>query len=298
MKVWPIITLVGLFYGSFYADGMSVPRESNTHSRHHRSEFDPDDFTSNLPHRPATIAYRQFFELMMAQETEWTNNPHGDKQTTTGDTHDLVDDDPGKKMFWHTIWNPLDPIPFTGWGDPNPTPNPQFPIYNPQQFTNCCGNLAPAPIQDPPNITTDITHIPGVNDGLTGEQIKALNNITVTTGVGGVQTITSMPCETIIVNGVCPAPCKGNDDPLCKDDDDGGIPVTLKPPVIGGGPDPVGGGTGPLAGGGSGSGFGGGSIGSGGAVGTVPETGTWLMSLIGFTLLGAIGVLRRGKVPA
>ena len=99
--------------------------------------------------------------------------------------------------------------------------------------------------------------------------LKALDNMVI--GEGG--KVTVAPCETILVNGACPLPCKPND-PLCVDDPmplpmvvdptDPTSPVT--PPIIiiiGGG-----GGSGPV-----------------GAVGGVPETSTWLMGIIGFSFL-------------
>ena len=53
MKVWPIITLVGLIYGSTLADPKGVGGENNPHP--HRSTLDAEvaaDFAQ--PHRPVT----------------------------------------------------------------------------------------------------------------------------------------------------------------------------------------------------------------------------------------------------
>ena len=50
--------------------------------------------------------------------------------------------------------------------------------------------------------------------------LKALDNMV----IGGGGKVTVAPCETILVNGVCPLPCKPND-PLCVDD-------PLPPPVV------------------------------------------------------------------
>ena len=217
-----------------------------------------------MPARVATVAYREFFRHLLSQEdgTEWT--VPGASSKTSADAHDLVDDDPGKKLFWHTIWGDTPPVPFPGWSDPNPIPNPQFPVYSPTQFTNCCGDMTGPPILTVahPNdaIGNEAIHINGVTEGLTGDQIKALDNLSVGAGGG----ISMMPCETILVNGICTMPCKDKDDPLCKEDD--GVPIVLKPspPVLGGGPvgpaGPVGGGgVGPIGGSGGGvGGFGGG----------------------------------------
>ena len=52
--------------------------------------------------------------------------------------------------------------------------------------------------------------------------LKALDNMVI--GEGGKAASRHRPCETILVNGVCPLPCKPND-PLCVDD-------PLPPPVV------------------------------------------------------------------
>ena len=41
-------------------------------------------------------------------------------------------------------------------------------------------------------------------------ELKALDNMIVAPGVGGGLVVTIAPCETIMVNGICPAPCKGD----------------------------------------------------------------------------------------
>ena len=101
--------------------------------------------------------------------------------------------------------------------------------------------------------------------------LKALDNMVI--GEGG--KVTVAPCETILVNGVCPLPCKPND-PLCVDDPlplpivvDPADPSPVTPPIIIIG----GGGSGPV-----------------GAVGGAPEPSTWLMGLIGF---GFLSLFRR-----
>jgi hypothetical protein len=229
-----------------------------------------------------------FFHKLLAEQggTEWAT-PGAKAATEDANlAHDLVDDDPGKKMFWHTIPGVYDPVPFPGWGDPNAEPNHNYPAYAPTQFTNCCGDMSPAPIVDPHNTESindeNIFHIQGVTEGLTGEQIKVLNNLGF--GSGGGLKVT--PCETIMVNGVCTMPCK-SDDPLCKDD--GNDPIVVIPPVIIG-PDPSppvigGGGVGPIGGGG----------GSGGglSVGGVPEPSTWMLMISGFALMTYLGWRRQ-----
>ena len=106
--------------------------------------------------------------------------------------------------------------------------------------------------------------------------LKALDNMIVATGVGGGLVVTIAPCETIIVNGVCPAPCKGEDDPLCKDTSEI-TPVLTDPggPVVGDPPPFIGGGGGGLGGGG----------GVVGQAGGVPEPSTWALGLIGFMMM-------------
>ena len=47
--------------------------------------------------------------------------------------------------------------------------------------------------------------------------LKALDNMVIAMAARGL-IVAIAPCETIMVNGVCPAPCKGDDDPLCGDD--------------------------------------------------------------------------------
>ena len=73
MKVWPIITLGALIWGSTLADPHSVGREGKPHPRHHLSEFDPDDFVApNMPHRPVTMAFREVFAKLLNEETDWS----------------------------------------------------------------------------------------------------------------------------------------------------------------------------------------------------------------------------------
>ena len=110
------------------------------------------------------------------------------------------------------------------------------------------------------------------------DALKLLDNMIITKGAGGDPIVTVMPCETIIVNGVCPLPCTGTDDPLCKDDPLPS-PIVTDPtgPIID--PDPI------IAGGGGGSGIGGVSVGS---VGGVPELSTWELLVVGFGLLGML----------
>ena len=71
MKVWPIITLVGLLYGASVSDSHNVGRESNPHP--HRSTLDAEvaaDFAQ--PHRPVTMAFREVFAKLLNEETDWS----------------------------------------------------------------------------------------------------------------------------------------------------------------------------------------------------------------------------------
>jgi hypothetical protein len=104
MKLWPIITGAALIWGGVYADGTS--RESHPHPRH---------FVL-MPHRPATIFYQIYFDRMAkAKEgTDWTITSR--TQKASGNTGDFFDDDPAKKIAFHTIWNPVVPTPFVPWG--------------------------------------------------------------------------------------------------------------------------------------------------------------------------------------
>ena len=78
-EVWPIITLGALIWGSTLADPHSVGREGKPHPRHHLSEFDPDDFIApNMPHRPVTMAFREVFQKLLNEETDWSA-PDGKK---------------------------------------------------------------------------------------------------------------------------------------------------------------------------------------------------------------------------
>lgn len=201
MKAWPIITLVGLIWGSFYADGMNTGRESNPHPRHRVGEFDPGDALIDMPHRVATIGYMAFFNRLLQQGTEWTDDPKAETRAIAEADGDLVDSDPAKKLFWHTVFGPNDPNPFPGWNDPNPNPNPNYPAYNPSQFNSVGAQIdGVARLTDDEDAASALsTHIQGVGEGVFGGALKALNNLSV--GAGG--SITLMPCETILVNGVC-----------------------------------------------------------------------------------------------
>ena len=273
MKVWPIITLVGLIYGSTLADPKGVGRESNPHP--HRSTLDAEvaaDFAQ--PHRPVTMAFREVFAKLLNEETDWSA-PDG-KATAQAEADADDGQDPGKKLFWSTTHSDVTGVPFPGWGDPNAEPD--HPLVSPPACSTCRPELFfyiivddPAPPKEDENFAVEAqNHITMGN--LPFGALKALDNMVI--GEGG--KVTVAPCETILVNGACPLPCKPND-PLCVDDPlplpivvDPADPTSpVAPPIIIIG----GGGSGPV-----------------GAVGGVPETSTWLMGIIGF---GFLSLFRR-----
>ena len=228
MKIWPIITLVGLIYGSTLADPKGVGRESNPHP--HRSTLDAEvaaDFAQ--PHRPVTMAFREVFAKLLNEETDWSA-PDG---KATAQASDNADDgeDPGKKLFWSTNHPANEGVPFTGWGDPNAEPD--HPLVSPPACSSCRPDLEifyyiiddPVPPKEDENMaTTAALHSLQLPFGA----LKALDNLVIDPGTGKV---TVAPCETILVNGMCPMPCKPND-PLCVDD-------PLPPPVISDPTDPT-----------------------------------------------------------
>ena len=293
MKIWPIVTLIGLFYGSMYADGMNTKRESNPH-RHLTlkgnldAEIEADMKGIGQPHRPVTMAFREVFAKLLNEETDWSA-PEGKTTTieTTGDADN--GDDPGKKLFWHSVFPDNPGVPFPGWGDP--TAEPDHPLVSPPACSSCRPDMFfiiiedPAPPHEDENFALDAGNANGkMLASLPFGELKALDNLVVSTDPGRGTVVTVMPCETIIVNGVCPLPCKGDDDPLCKDSK--GDPV---PPVIS---DPGGGVTPPI-----GSDptpppviiSGGGGSGVGGNVGGVPEPSTWVMLITGFSVMAFLG---------
>ena len=103
MKVWPIITLGALLYGSTFSDSRNVGRESNPHP--HRSMIDAEiaaDFAPvNMPHRPVTMAFREVFAKLLNDETEWSA-PEGKATAITEDADADDGEDPGKKLFWRS----------------------------------------------------------------------------------------------------------------------------------------------------------------------------------------------------
>ena len=302
MKIWPIITLGGLLYGSLYADGMNTGRESNPHPRHHgltelEADLAADMKAFDQPHRPVTMGYREFFAKILADETEWTAPE--DKQQTVGDNTDNPDDgeDPGKKLFWHSVFPDNPAVPFPGWGDPNPVPNPDT-VAPPFQGSRDVGfeiifinEAATEPDQTP--IAMASSHITTSAEGFSPAALKAINDLgdvplppQCKPGSADLSCLIAVACAAgqAIMKGVC---------------DDGDKPTL---PVDPGNPlnPPVGSGTGDpppfVGGGGSGSGVGGG-IGTGGGVsaGTIPEPSTWAMIITGFALMGALGWRRRAS---
>ena len=272
MKVWPIITLVGLIYGSTLADPKGVGRESNPHP--HRSSLDAEvaaDFAQ--PHRPVTMAFREVFQKLLNEETDWSA-PDG-KATAQAEADADDGQDPGKKLFWSTNHPDVTGVPFPGWGDPNAEPD--HPLVSPAACSTCRPELFfyiivddPVPPKEDENFAVEAQAHITMGD-LPFGALKALDNMVI--GEGG--KVTVAPCETILVNSVCPLPCKPND-PLCVDD-----PLPLPLPVV---VDPVspvappiiiigGGGSGPV-----------------GAISGAPETSTWLMGIIGF---GFLSLFRR-----
>jgi hypothetical protein len=291
MKIWPIITMVGLVWGSFYADSQNVGRESKPHFRGHfthegnlDAEVADDMKDFGRPHRVATGWYQSFFAKMLADETEWSAPEGNQVVTTDGDTND-DGEDPGKKLFWTTNHPDNVGVPFTGWFDPTAEPtHPLMPAYPGTLPPGCCDYVFYYIIDDPqpPKLDENMATTAALHSlQLPFGALKALNNLIVTINPGEPPVVTIMPCETIIVNGVCPMPCKGNDDPLCKDD-------PLPPPVVVDPGNPTDPGTPPviIGGGGGGSPVGGGSVGS---VGGVPEPSTWFMLITGFGAMAFFG---------
>ena len=290
MKVWPIITLGALLYGASYSDGQSTKRESAPHP--HRSTLDAEVADAmkafNPPHRPVTMAFREMFAKLLADQTEWAV-PEG-KQATAEATDNSDDgEDPGKKLFWSTVFGKTDGVPFPGWDDPNPIPNPDIvsqPYTGPGWPNLVLIEDDPPPMRaDEGSAATASTHIQTLSEQLPASVMKAL-----TTMVSGSSAAlppasacppgaTDLLCAIIVQ--VCeqtsaPAACTKKDpDPIAITTPLGGLPAPIDPTPI-------------TVGGGSGS-----SIGGGGglATGAVPEPSTWVMIFIG--ALGLIGLRKR-----
>src|SRR5579864_6952415 len=148
MKVWPIITLGALIWGASVSDGMNVGRESNPHPRlHHDDTLDAEVAAYFAPpHRPVTMAFREVFAKLLNEETDWSA-PDGKATTieTTGDADD--GDDPGKKLFWHSVFPDNPGVPFPGWGDP--TAEPDHPLVSPPACSSCRPDMFFIIIEDP-----------------------------------------------------------------------------------------------------------------------------------------------------
>ena len=177
MKVWPIITLVGLIYGSTLADPKGVGRESNPHP--HRSSLDAEvaaDFAQ--PHRPVTMAFREVFQKLLNEETDWSA-PDG-KATAQAEADADDGQDPGKKLFWSTTHSDVTGVPFTGWGDPNAEPD--HPLVSPPACSTCRPELFfyiiddPAPPKEDENVAVEAqAHI--IMGDLPFGALKALDNM-------------------------------------------------------------------------------------------------------------------------
>ena len=276
MKVWPIITLVGLLYGASVSDSHNVGRESNPHP--HRSTLDAEVAAFFAPpHRPVTMAFREVFQKLLNEETDWSA-PESKQAIAQAEADADDGQDPGKKLFWHSVFPDNIGAPFTGWGDPNAEPD--HPLVSPPACSSCRPELFfyiitedPAPSHENENAVAE-SQSSFMLGALPFGALKALDNMVI--GEGG--KVTVAPCETILINGVCPLPCKPND-PLCVDD-----PLPLPLPIVVDPADPTSPVTPPIII------IGGGGSGPVGAVGGAPEPSTWLMGLIGF---GFLSLFRR-----
>ena len=234
------------------------------------------------------MAFREVFAKLLNEETDWSAPENKATAQAEADADD--GQDPGKKLFWTTTHSDVTGVPFPGWGDPNAEPD--HPLVSPPACSSCRPELFFYIIEDPAPSHENENAVAEAQSSFTMSNLsfgalKALDNMIVATGVGGGLVVTIAPCETIMVNGVCPAPCKGEDDPLCKDTSE--IPPVLTDP---GGPvvgDPP-----PFIGGGGGGGLGGGG-GVVGQAGGVPEPSTWALGLIGFMMMS---FLRRRQLWA
>ena len=144
MKVWPIITLVGLIWGASVSDGMNTQRESNPHPLHHRASSldaevadDMKAFDHPVVHRPVTMAFREVFQKLLNEETDWSAPENRATAQAEADADD--GQDPGKKLFWSTNHPDITGVPFTGWGDPNAEPD--HPLVSPPACSTCRPDL-------------------------------------------------------------------------------------------------------------------------------------------------------------
>ena len=165
------------------------------------------------------MAFREVFQKLLNEETDWSA-PDGKKAVAVVDGDGDDGQDPGKKLFWSTNHPDVTGVPFPGWGDPDPIVVPN-PVVSPACST-CRPELFFTIIEDPTPPKEDENfaveaQAHAVFGNLLFGALKALDNMVIATGSGGGFIVTIAPCETIMVNGVCPAPCKGNDDPLCRD---------------------------------------------------------------------------------
>jgi hypothetical protein len=274
---------------------MNTGRESNPHPRHHGlteldAELAADMKAFDQPHRVATFSYQSFFAKLLADEHDW-DTPEGKAAVAEANADADDGEDPGKKLFWHSVFPDNPAVPFPGWGDPNPISNPDT-VAPPFQGSRDVGfdiifiNDEPPRNEGPDQTAVAMasSHIMTSAEGFTPAALKAINDLTTaplppqcTPGSADLSCLIAVACAAsqVIVKGIC-------DD---KDVDKPPLPIDpgnpLTPPIGTADPPPF------VGGGGSGSGIGGG-IGGGQSVGTVPEPSTWAMIISGFALMSAL----------
>ena len=152
----------------------------------HRSTLDAEvaaDFAQ--PHRPVTMAFREVFQKLLNEETDWSA-PDG-KATAQAEADADDGQDPGKKLFWSTTHPDNPGVPFPGWGDPNAEPD--HPLVSPAACSTCRPELFfyyiiedPAPPKEDENFAVEAQAHMTMGD-LPFGALKALDNMVV--GEGG-----------------------------------------------------------------------------------------------------------------
>ena len=197
MKIWPIVAGVGLFYGSFYADGRIPLRESNPHPHIRRAPEEID-----LPDRPVTKTPPiNIFTKMLALDdggTEWVFKENQMiEQETEGD---IFDNDPAKKFFLYTIFHYADGPVNRDLHNPDLDDNPA-PTVQPYEGNAPVGfNITFETVNTvAPPIAEDNTAVDAQNHAVMNQlpigSLLALNNIITPSGGSG----TSVPCVTMLV---------------------------------------------------------------------------------------------------